>query len=56
MATFVLYLVGTLVLIGGLIYAAWLVHVPTAWIAAGAIVVLGLGILGAARNLGRRDG
>lgn len=53
MASFLLYLLGTLVLIGGLIYVAWLLHVPAVWIGAGAIVVLGLGILGAAKNLGR---
>ena len=55
MASFVLYLLGTLVLIGGLIYVAWLLHVPGTWIGAGAVVVLGLGILGAAKNLSRRQ-
>ena len=47
MSSFSLYLVGVLVLIGGLAYVAWLMHVPLPWIGAGAIVVFGLGILGA---------
>lgn len=54
MSSFALYLLGVIVLIGGLAYVAWLVHVPPQWIVAGVIVVLGLGILGAAKNTQRR--
>jgi hypothetical protein len=43
--SFAIYLAGFLVLIGGLIYGAVLLHVAAHWIAVGAIVLLGLAIL-----------
>jgi cadmium resistance protein CadD (predicted permease) len=43
--SFGLYLTGFVVVIAGLIYAAWLMHVPTHWIVAGGLVLVGLGIL-----------
>jgi hypothetical protein len=43
--SFGLYATGFAIVIGGLIYAAYLMHVPAHWIAAGAIVLLGLGIV-----------
>jgi hypothetical protein len=43
--SFGLYAIGFAIVIGGLIYAANLVHMPAHWIAAGAIVLVGLGIL-----------
>jgi hypothetical protein len=43
--SFSLYLVGFLVLIGGLSYGAYLAHVPQQWIIVGVIVLVGLGIL-----------
>jgi len=43
--SFGLYILGYLVVIGGLIYGANLMHVPTQWIAVGAIVMAGLGIV-----------
>jgi len=55
MSSFSLYLLGILVLIGGLAYVAWLMHVPLQWIGAGVIVVFGLGILGAVKHTQRRD-
>jgi hypothetical protein len=55
MSSFSLYLLGIIVLIGGLAYVAWLVHVPLQWIGAGVIVVFGLGILGAVNHTQRRD-
>ena len=44
MSTFIIYAIGFLILLGGLIYGATLLIVPTPWIIAGALVVLGLGI------------
>ena len=41
--SFGLYAIGYAIMIGGLIYAAHLVHMPAHWIAVGAIVLLGLG-------------
>lgn len=43
--SFGIYLAGSLILIGGLIWGAVLLHVATHWIAVGAIVLLGLAIL-----------
>jgi hypothetical protein len=43
--SFRIYLVGFLMVIGGLIYGAMLLHVAAQWIAVGAIVLLGLAIL-----------
>jgi hypothetical protein len=43
--SFGLYLVGFVILIGGLIYGAAIMHVATHWIVAGAIVLLGFAIL-----------
>lgn len=53
--SFGLYLVGFLILIGGLIYGATLIHMPTHWIAVGTIVLLGLGILTGVKNTRSRD-
>jgi hypothetical protein len=43
--SFAIYLIGFLILIGGLIWGATILHVATHWIAVGAIVLLGLAIL-----------
>ena len=43
--SFGLYLIGFLIMIGGLIYAATILHVSAQWIAVGAIILVGLGIL-----------
>jgi hypothetical protein len=42
---FGLYALGFAIVIGGLIYGAYLLHMPGDWIAVGAIVLLGVGIL-----------
>jgi predicted MFS family arabinose efflux permease len=43
--SFGIYIIGFLILIGGLIYGAVILHVAAHWIAVGAIVLLGLAIL-----------
>ena len=43
--SFGIYIIGFLILIGGLIYAAVILHISTQWIVVGAIVLLGLAIL-----------
>ncbi len=45
MSSFGLYAIGFVVMIGGLIYAAHLMHMPTHWIVVGAVVLLDVGIL-----------
>jgi hypothetical protein len=53
--SFGLYVLGYLIVIGGLTYAATLMHVPTRWIVAGAIVLAGLGILKAVKTTRQKD-
>jgi hypothetical protein len=43
--SFAIYIVGFLILIGGLIYAAVIMHLAMHWIVVGATVLLGLAIL-----------
>jgi len=45
MSSFGTYLVGFLILILGLGMAAYLLNVPTMWIAVGAVVLIGIGVL-----------
>jgi len=53
--SFGLYSIGFAIIIAGLIYAAHLMHVPTHWIAAGAIVLIGVGILKGVRATRQKD-
>ena len=55
MSSFGIYIVGFFVLLAGLIYAAWLVHVPHTWIIVGALIVVGMGIMSAVSHTKRRD-
>ena len=55
MSSLSVYLVGFLVLTAGLAMAAHLAGAPTAWIGAGGVVMLGLGILLAVTKTRRRD-
>lgn len=55
MSSFAIYLIGMLVVIGGLVYVAFLLHVPSQWIVGGAVVLLGIGIVGAVTHTRRRD-
>jgi len=43
--SFGIYIVGFLILIGGLIYGAVILHIAAHWIAVGAIVLFGLAVL-----------
>jgi hypothetical protein len=53
--SFGLYLLGYLIVIGGLVYGAHLAHVPTHWIAVGAVVLAGLGILTGVKATRQKD-
>lgn len=53
--SFGLYSLGVVIAIGGLIYAAYLLHVPAHWIAVLAIVLLGLGILTGVKVTRQKD-
>ncbi|HEY8586792.1 MAG TPA: hypothetical protein VIL60_08720 [Rhodanobacter sp.] len=55
MSSFALYLIGMVIVIGGLAYAAALLHAPTQWIIVGVVILLGIGIVGAVKHTRRRD-
>ena len=48
-------LIGFAIMIGGLVYGAYLVHMPAHWIAGGAVVLLGIGILTGAQARRQKD-
>jgi len=53
--SFLLYIVGFLILIGGLIYGAVIVHLPLHWIVVGSVVLLGAGIVTGVKATRQRD-
>jgi uncharacterized membrane protein len=53
--SFGLYSIGFAILIGGLIYGAHLMHMPAHWIAVGAIVLVGVGILSGVKATRQKD-
>ena len=53
--SFVLYAIGFVIMLGGLIYGAHLMHMPAHWIAVGAIVLLGVGILSGVKATRQKD-
>lgn len=53
--SFGLYSAGFAIVIVGLIYAAHLLHVPAHWTIAGAIVLLGIGLLKAVKTTREKD-
>lgn len=55
MSSFATYLIGFIILIIGLGYAAFLLNVPTTWIAVGIVVLLGIGVLMATSRTKPRD-
>jgi len=53
--SFSLYAAGFAIVIAGLIYGAYLVHIPAHWIAVGGIILLGVGILSAVKATRQKD-
>jgi hypothetical protein len=53
--SFGLYALGFAILIGGLTYGAFLVHMPGHWIVVGAIVLVGIGILTGVKATRQKD-
>jgi hypothetical protein len=53
--SFGIYITGFLIVIVGLIYGANLMHIPTHWIVAGGIVLVGLGILMGVKATRQKD-
>lgn len=53
--SFILYLVGFLFVIGGLVYGAILLGIQTQWIVVGAIVLVGIGLLTGVKATRQKD-
>jgi hypothetical protein len=53
--SFALYTIGFLIMLGGLIWGAHMMHVPPHWIGVATIVLLGIGILTAVKNTRQKD-
>ena len=55
MTNFIVYLIGTLLVVAGLAYAAARLGVSSVWIAAGALVIIGLGLMGGIVKTRQKD-
>jgi positive regulator of sigma E activity len=55
MSAFLLYVIGYLVFIAGVVYAEYLLHVPQTWVLVTALVLIGLGVMSAVSHTKRRD-
>jgi hypothetical protein len=53
--SFGLYAIGFAIVISGLIYAGYLIHMPAHWIIVGAVVLLGVGILTGVKATRQKD-
>jgi hypothetical protein len=53
--SFGIYIAGFAILLGGLVYGAHLLHMPSHWIAVGAFVLIGAGIMGAVKATRQKD-
>jgi uncharacterized membrane protein len=53
--SFGLYAIGFAIMIGGLIYGAHLMHMPTHWIVVGTLVLLGVGVLSGVKATRQKD-
>jgi hypothetical protein len=53
--SFGIYIIGYLIVIGGLAYGAVLMHLPTHWIVAGGVVLTGIASLSGVQATRQRD-
>lgn len=53
--SFGIYAIGFAILIAGLLYAAHLMHMPSHWIIAGGVVLVGMGLLSAVKATRQKD-
>jgi len=53
--SFGLYLIGFLIVIGGLVYGATLLHISTHWIVVGAVVLSGFAVLSGVKSMRQKD-
>ena len=55
MTNFVIYMIGTLLVVAGLAYGASRLGISQVWIVAGALVILGLGLMGGIVKTRQKD-
>jgi hypothetical protein len=55
MSAFMIYVLGFIVLLGGMVYGAMLLDVPQQWIIVGALVIAGLGVMAGVSRTKQRD-
>ena len=55
MSAFLLYVIGFVVFLAGVLYAEHLLHVPQTWVIVTGLVILGLGVMSAVSHTKRRD-
>jgi hypothetical protein len=53
--SFGIYAIGYAILIAGLLYAAHLMHMPSHWMIAGGVVLVGIGLLSAVKATRQKD-
>ncbi len=53
--SFAIYIIGILILIGGLFYVGHLVHMPQAWMIGLSILIFGAGLVGAVSTTRQKD-
>jgi hypothetical protein len=53
--SFALYTIGFVIMLGGLIWGAHMMHLPGHWIAVGAVILIGVGILTGVKNTRQKD-
>jgi hypothetical protein len=53
--SFGIYLVGIVLVVAGLVYAATILNLPTPWIVVAALVALGIGVVTAVKSTRQRD-
>lgn len=55
MSSFSLYMIGFFVFVGGLAYGAFLLGAPPTYIAVGAVILIGIGLMSATNRTRTRD-
>ncbi len=55
MTNMIVYLIGTLLVVAGLAYAASRMGVASVWILAGALVIIGIGLMGGIVKTRQKD-
>ncbi len=53
--SFGIYIAGFLILLGGVLYVAHLMHVPSHWIAGLALIIVGIGVMSAVKATRMKD-